>query len=93
MNTLVDRLIAQSSTVHSAAYHTMKEAATRIEQLEAALSRLSKSAGTVMRYLEQDGPRVVPHLMDSDDNPGQRCREDIAQALSVLASLRKPGQC
>lgn len=37
-------------------------------------------AKVVMDYLGEHGPKVVPHLMDTDDNPGQRLREAIARA-------------
>jgi hypothetical protein len=37
--------------------------------------RLKLQARQVMKYLEEHGPAIVPHLLDTDDNPGQRLRE------------------
>lgn len=51
MSELVDKLMAQSSTVHSGAYHSMREAANRIAALENAcrayLEAYDSAAGTV----------------------------------------------
>lgn len=44
------------------------------------LDEVSLHAATVMRYLEEDGASIVAHLMDTDDNPGQRLRDAIALA-------------
>ena len=51
----------------------------------AALREVAEHAATVMRYLEEDGASIVAHLMDTDDNPGQRLRE-------ALAALSKPSE-
>ena len=45
-----------------------------------ALEDVLKHAKTVMRYLEESGPSVVPHLIDTDDNPGEFLRQAIAKA-------------
>jgi hypothetical protein len=52
------------------------------DELRADYVRLATSAKRVMDMLEEHGPSVVPHLIDTDDNPGQFLREDISQALS-----------
>jgi len=83
MSNLIERLLDWAPPV-TAVRKDCIEAAERIAALENALRALAGSAGTVMRYLEEDGPKIVPHLVDSDDNPGQRCREDVATALNVL---------
>jgi len=38
-------------------------------------SRLSMAAYVVMDLLKQHGKSIVPHLIDTDENPGQRLRE------------------
>jgi len=42
--------------------------------------KLAKAAAEVMDMLKKHGPSVVPHLMDSDENAGERLREEIAKA-------------
>lgn len=39
------------------------------------IAALEKAAGEVMRLLEQYGPSIVPHLIDTDENAGQRLRD------------------
>lgn len=46
-----------------------------------ALLRVAEAAKDVMFILKAHGPSVVPHLLDTDDNAGERLR----QALSELA--------
>ena len=41
------------------------------------LVRTARRAALVMAYLDAFGPGVVPHLMDDDENPGERLREDL----------------
>lgn len=38
------------------------------------------AAKEVMSLLRDHGPAIVPHLMDSDQNAGQRLRDAIARA-------------
>jgi len=38
------------------------------------LREIPVHAEVVMRYLSEDGAKVVPHLIDTDDNPGERLR-------------------
>lgn len=45
------------------------------------LRRLALLAKTVMDDLEKHGPRIVPHLIDTDDNAGERLRKVIKQVL------------
>ncbi|UTC28083.1 hypothetical protein GURKE_00510 [Brevundimonas phage vB_BpoS-Gurke] len=54
-------------------------------QASRQLTRIAREAMTVMSYLEKHGPSIVPHLMDSDDNPGQRLRD----ALDDFATDKK----
>lgn len=57
-----------------------------LEQLMAFAEQgaeIARHARTVMAYLQDDGPSVVPHLMDSDDNPGHRLRDALAMAESM----------
>jgi len=50
---------------------------TRIAEADAAA--LAEAARDVMAYLEQHGPSIVPHLLDTDENPGERLREALRQ--------------
>ena|ERR1043166_65444 len=43
--------------------------------------QLAESAREVMRLLDERGSRVVPHLVDSDQNPGQRLRDLADETL------------
>ena len=47
---------------------------------EPAESALLKYAKAVMQTLEEHGPSIVPHLMDTDDNDGERLRQAITNA-------------
>ncbi len=38
---------------------------------------LLTEAKKVMELLEEHGPSIVPHLLDTDENPGQRLRDAI----------------
>lgn len=49
-------------------------------RLIAAAPELLETASRVMAILEEHGPSIVPHLLDSDDNAGQRLRDAIAKA-------------
>lgn len=51
------------------------------------LSAIAREATTVMCYLEEHGASIVPHLMDTDDNPGERLRRE----LDAFAFDRKDG--
>lgn len=42
----------------------------------------------VMNMLEYQGCDIIPHLLDSDDNPGQRLRESIELARSYLGNMK-----
>lgn len=59
----------------------------RLQESEARCEAIRKEAATVMEYLARDGASVVPHLMDDDENPGQRLRE--ALALPAPDALRE----
>ena len=52
-----------------------------------ALKAIAHHAEVVMRYLAEDGARVVPHLIDTDDNPGQRLRWNLRQLAKAEAKL------
>lgn len=41
-------------------------------------------AERVMDALKEYGPSIVPHLMDSDDNDGERLRKAIAKAKELI---------
>lgn len=49
-------------------------------RLIAAAPDLLAAAKEVMATLEKHGPSVVPHLLDTDMNAGQRLRDAIAKA-------------
>lgn len=42
-----------------------------------------KAAADVMRHLEEHGPAIVPHLLDTDENAGQRLRDTIAKLTAA----------
>lgn len=52
------------------------------ERIRDAAPDLLEAAKEVMECLEKHGASIVPHLLDSDDNPGQRLRDAIAKAES-----------
>jgi hypothetical protein len=54
-----------------------------------ALQQVAFKADRVMTMLENHGSSIVPHLLDSDDNAGQRLRLAIWQARNVLAALNR----
>jgi hypothetical protein len=54
----------------------LDEAQAKVKRLEEAL-RLGK---IVMDMLEEHGPSIVPHLLDTDENAGQRFRDALARA-------------
>ena len=52
-----------------------------------AAREVARNAQTVMELLDQHGAGIVGHLLDTDDNAGQRLRS----ALARLAALRAAG--
>lgn len=52
---------------HVAAWHE--------DEVEKRLAPLREAAKEVMDLLAKHGPGIVPHLMDTDENAGQRLRE------------------
>ena len=63
-----------------------KEGCAACDELRESLRRadcfpaLLAAATEVMALLERYGPSIVPHLMDSDDNPGESLRAAIREA-------------
>lgn len=58
-----------------------------------ALRAVAREAVVVMQYLEESGASVVPHLMDTDDNPGERLRGALRAWRSLcLDELADMGQ-
>lgn len=53
----------------------------RIEALEAEKAALWREADNVMKALTEYGASIVPHLLDTDDNAGQRLRDVLAGRL------------
>lgn len=51
-----------------------------ITMLLAERAELLRAARDVMDLLEKHGPSIVPHLIDTDMNAGQRLRDAIAKA-------------
>ncbi len=62
--------------------HMLAKATDRINDLEA----VAKAAEEVMKLLSENGASIVPHIIDTDDNPGQRLRNALA-ALKDKAGL------
>lgn len=50
-------------------------------ELVARLNAMTKEAADVMDTLRKYGPSIVPHLLDSDDNAGERLRKLIAKGI------------
>lgn len=50
----------------------------RCDVTEAA-DALAEAVEKVWADLEQHGPSIVPHLMDTDENDGERCRRALAE--------------
>jgi hypothetical protein len=53
-----------------------------VETLKAELrcAALAEAAREVMDTLEEYGPSIVPHLLDTDQNAGQRLRDLLARS-------------
>lgn len=51
-----------------------------LESLLASHQAIVMQASAVMRMLEEHGASIVPHLIDNDDNAGQRLREALQHA-------------
>lgn len=51
---------------------------------EETLLEVAEYAREVMSYLEKYGSSIVPHLLDTDENPGERLR-DALRKLDNLA--------
>lgn len=51
--------------------------------LELLLKTLVTRADTVMKMLEANGPSIVPHLIDSDENPGEELRKLIKHISKI----------
>ncbi|WP_276200607.1 hypothetical protein [Chelatococcus sp. XZ-Ab1] len=49
------------------------------------MERAAKAAKEVMTLLDEHGASIVPHLLDSDENPGQRLRDAIVGVEASLA--------
>lgn len=49
--------------------------------MTALASRLALAAKDVMELLQRDGAKIVPHLLDTDENAGQRLRDVLEEAI------------
>lgn len=56
------------------------ELALEIARKATVASKLTKAAKEVMGLLQKHGKEIVPHLLDTDENAGQRLRDAIAEA-------------
>ncbi len=61
------------------------ELRTAIAASQAHAKALREAATEVMAALEQHGAAIVPHLIDTDDNAGQRLREALALPADTSA--------
>jgi len=57
----------------------LERAMKDLERRERAWWNLLRAAKEVMADLAEHGPSIVPHLMDTDNNAGQRLRDAIAE--------------
>lgn len=55
------------------------------------LTRVERYAREVMWALEEHGPSIVGHLLDDDENSGERLRQ--ALGMWCCESLRRMGTC
>jgi hypothetical protein len=51
----------------------------KAEAWKGVADKLAREANEVMQKLEQHGPSIVPHLMGTDENAGQRLRDALAE--------------
>lgn len=64
----------------------LKEAERRAEAAELQLRDIALKAQAVMECLGQHGPSIVPHLIDTDDNPGEYLRQAVRNVLTNVRS-------
>lgn len=43
------------------------------------IERLKSALKETLQLLEEDGAKVLPHLCDSDENPGSRLRQAMVE--------------
>jgi len=56
------------------------ELKARNEILREELREVLRDAGRVMGLLAEHGASILPHLMDDDENPGERLRQAVRRA-------------
>lgn len=56
------------------------ELKARNEMLREELREVLRDAGRVMGLLAEHGASILPHLMDDDENPGERLRQAVRRA-------------
>ena len=56
---------------------------------QSVAERMYRNAQAVMEYLGEHGGAIVPHLLDTDDNPG----ECLRVALRDFAAIRNDPAC
>lgn len=66
--------------MHIEEYPGLGHSAEANKRLIAAAPDLLAEAKQVMALLERHGPSIVPHLLDNDQNAGERLRAAIAKA-------------
>jgi hypothetical protein len=64
--------------------------ASRDPEAAKLIEQLVREGSAVMRLLEEHGPSIVPHLLDTDDNAGQRFRDALLDA--ALGAANTPEQ-
>lgn len=55
-----------------------------------AVKGMRDNSDEVMLTLEEYGGSIVPHLVDTDDNAGQKLRESIIAFDNLKAEVEKP---
>lgn len=53
------------------------------------LGELYECANQVSNDLEEYGPSIVPNLLDTDENDGQRLREKLVEVFEFLTTPTK----
>lgn len=74
------------------AYRNIADRNRRVATLEAELKRVVDLADAVLTTLQQYGPSIVPHLLDTDANDGQRLRDAIAAARADNTTPSTPAR-
>jgi hypothetical protein len=83
--------LAAAEAERDATNALINSARISLDQVTAERDALARAALAVMDTLEEYGPSIVPHLIDTDENDGERLRVLARRALSVEAAGTEGG--